>query len=163
MFVGAVHCKAATFTGLLYLLMVWQCGQTPLGEYTSLLLGKTQFFIIGTWGKTVFGWRIHKLIVGEYTFFHYRKSLKELENTQFWWRIHKLSVWEYTIFTIGNPLSLSRIHSFWWRIHKLIVGEYTVSTIGNLFTNLRIHSFWWRIHKLIVGKYTFFNIGNPLW
>jgi hypothetical protein len=70
--------------------MVWQCGQTPLGEYTSLLLGKTQFFTIGNPLRNMrknrihsFGWRIHKLIVGEYIVFHYRKSLKEIENTQF--------------------------------------------------------------------------------
>jgi hypothetical protein len=51
------------------------CWRIHSFSYTKSLkeIKNTQFF----------GWRIHKLIVGEYTVFHYRKSLKEIENTQF--------------------------------------------------------------------------------
>ena len=93
-------------------------------EYTIFPIGNPS----RNWGYIVCGWRIHKLIVGEYTVFpignplrksrihsflventqvdcrrmhsfHYRKTIKELENTQSLventqvdcWRIHSFS------------------------------------------------------------------------
>ena len=63
------------------------------GEYTSRLLENTQFFTIGNLLRKS---RIHNF---------------------FGWRIHKLIVGEYTVFRVGNPLRKSRIHNFWGGVY----------------------------------------------
>jgi hypothetical protein len=134
----------------------WRIHKFDVGKYTVFTIGnplrKSRIHSFLLENTQVWCWRIHS--------FYYRKSLKELENTQFFWRrIHKFDVGEYTVFTIGNPLRNLRIHSFWWRIHKFDVGEYTVFTIGNPLRNLRIHSLW-RIHKFDVVKRAFFHLSR---
>jgi hypothetical protein len=117
----------------------WRIHKLIVGEYTVFPTGNP----LRKSRIHNFGWRIHELIVGEYTVFtignplrnlrihrflventqvdcwrihsfHYRNSLKELENTQFLGG-------EYThrflaniqFFTVGNPLRKSRTHRFW--------------------------------------------------
>ena len=101
-------------------------------------------------------WRIHS--------FSYRKSLKEIENTQFFgWSIHKLIVREHTVVFIGTPLRKSRIHNFWventqvdcWRIHSFSYRKFLKELENTQFLGLRIH-------ELIVGEYTVFPIGKTV-
>ena len=76
-----------------------------VGEYTVFTVGNPlrnlrihRFWVENT---QVDCWRIHS--------FSYRKSLKEIENTQFFgWSIHKLIVGEYTVLHVGNRESRNR-------------------------------------------------------
>jgi hypothetical protein len=137
--------------------------QVGVGEYTVFAIGNPlrnlrthSFWVENT---QVDCWRIHS--------FHYRKSLKEIENTQFLggeytsWLF--MIVGEYTVLPIGNPLRKSRIHSFWventqvdcWRIHSFSYRESLEDIENTQFSGGEYTS-------RLLENTQFFTIGNLL-
>ena len=81
------------------------------------MLEITQFFTIENPLRVLrlhsFRWRLHRLNVGDYTVFHYGKSLKGFETTQFLVEITQVECWRlHSFFAMGNPLRVLRLHSF---------------------------------------------------